>query len=234
MFFSEKAKRQKRLLRTAKQSAPYAYESFLEYAASLAAESPVTEVRKLGLKLLVIADTHGILQHDRRLSAFIERIGEYDLCLLLGDVDCCDIEYILELVPAEKILAVRGNHDCMDLTDLGIRDLHGKAFTCKGVRFVGFEGAFKYKKGIFPCYTQYQSLRVSRRLPRRADVLVTHDGALSATADKAHPGLVGITRYLADNRVQYHLHGHVHRSYDATYPCGTKEKSVYLWECIEI
>lgn len=235
MFFSKQTKKQKQLLRAAKQCAPYAYETYLPYAECLLTEAKPIQKKKLGLRLIVVADTHGVLEHDRRFGAFVQNVGEYDLCLLLGDVDYSDIEAVLESVPAEKILAVRGNHDCMNLAELGIRDLHGGAYTCKGVRFVGFEGAFKYKKGTFPCYTQAGSLSAVKRLPRRADVLLTHDAAMLGTAeDKAHPGLVGITRYLAENAVQWHLHGHVHRSYSATYPCGTQEKSVYLWECVEI
>ncbi len=235
MFFSRQTKKQKQLLRAAKRCAPYAYETYLPYAECLLTEAKPIQKKKLGLRLIVVADTHGMLGHDQRFGAFVQNVREYDLCLLLGDVDYSDIEAVLESVSAEKILAVRGNHDCMNLTELGIHDLHGRAYTCKGVRFVGFEGAFKYKKGTFPCYTQAGSLSAVKRLPRRADVLLTHDAAMLATAeDKAHPGLVGITRYLAENAVQWHLHGHVHRSYSATYPCGTREKSVYLWECVEI
>ena len=235
MVFSKQATEQKRLLREAKKSAPYAYEPFLEYARFLEnAAKPVSE-RKLGLRLIVIADTHGILEYEPRFSTFMESVGSYDLCLLLGDVDPGDLRAVLAVVPREKILAVRGNHDCMELAAFGIRDLHKKAYTYKGVRFVGFEGAFKYNKGTFPCYTQYGSAEAAKRLPRHADVLLTHDRALSHTGeDKAHPGLVGITQYLAENAVQWHLHGHVHRSYAGKYPNGTAEKSVYLWELVEI
>ncbi len=235
MIFFKQSKKQKQLLRAAKPCAPYAYEPFLPYAQSLIEEAKPIIKRKLGLRLIVVADTHGVLAHDLRFGAFVRNVGEYDLCLLLGDVDYSDIEAVLKVIPAEKILAVRGNHDCMDFSEFGIRDLHRKAYMHKGVRFVGFEGAFKYKKGTFPCYTQAGSLRAAKKLPRRADVLVTHDAAMLGTAeDKAHPGLVGITRYLAENAVQWHLHGHVHRSYSAVHLNGTTEKSVYLWECIEI
>lgn len=189
-----------------------------------------------GLKLVLVADTHGALLHDSCFAAFMQNVKEYDLCILLGDIDYCDIEKILEIVPKEKILALRGNHDTYDLKKaFGLSNLHRKSYVYKGIRFVGFEGAFKHNKSDAPTYTQEKSQRVAKRLPKRADVLLTHDGAYSVNAaDKAHMGLMGIAQYIQKNDVKLHIHGHFHKSYSSAYCNGTAEKCVYMIEYLEI
>lgn len=194
------------------------------------------EPRKLGLKLIMIADTHGSLVFgDLRLKDFLDAVGEYDLCLLLGDIRGVEMLQILEHVPREKILAVKGNHDTLSFCEeFGVRDLSGDVFTYKGVRFAGLDGSFRYKPEKFPSHTQYQSLALARAMPP-ADVLITHDVPLSdVERSPVHAGLIGISYYVYANRVPWHIHGHIHKSYQAQYDNGTNEKSVYLCECIEI
>jgi len=49
-------------------------------------KSPKTAApKKLGLKLLVISDTHGYLAFgEHRLPAYLDTVGAFDLCVLLG------------------------------------------------------------------------------------------------------------------------------------------------------
>lgn len=194
------------------------------------------EFKKLGLKLLVISDTHGYFAFgENRLPNYLDTIGEFDLCVLLGDVHPAEMPLILDCIPREKIIALKGNHDSFSIySDFGVRDIAGTDFEYKGVRFVGIDGSFKYKKEQFPSHTQYESLRDARCLPV-ADVLLTHDVMLSDfEREPAHAGLIGITYYIYEKKPFYHIHGHIHKSYWKQYENGTKEKSVYLCEYIEI
>ncbi len=192
--------------------------------------------KSLGLKLLVVSDTHGYLAFgDNRFPRFMDTVGEYDLCVLLGDILPEDMVRILDCIPKEEIIAVKGNHDSFSIySEFGVREISGESYECKGVRFAGLDGSFRYKNEEFPSHTQYESLAISRGLPQ-ADVLLTHDIMLKDFhSDPAHSGLIGITDYIYRNRVQWHFHGHIHKSYVKQYGNGTREKSVYLCECFEI
>lgn len=194
------------------------------------------EPQKLGLKLLVVSDTHGYLAFEKkRFPDYLDTVGAFDLCVLLGDIHPAEMPLILDCVPRDEIIAVKGNHDSFSLyRDFGVRDISGTVFAHKGVRFAGIDGSFRYKNECFPSHTQYDSLVIARNLPE-ADVLITHDIMLDDfRRDPAHAGLIGIADYVYRNSPQYHIHGHIHRSYEKQYDNGTKEKSVYLCECIGI
>lgn len=194
------------------------------------------ECKKLGLRLLVISDSHGYFAFgENRLPECLDTIGEFDLCVLLGDVHPAEMPRILDCIPREKIIALKGNHDTFSIySDFGVRDIAGTDFEYKGVRFVGIDGSFRYKTERFPSHTQHGSLQIAHRLPE-ADVLLTHDIMLSDFGrDPAHAGLIGITYYIYEKKPIYHLHGHIHKSYWKRYENGTNEKSIYLCEYIEI
>jgi len=209
------------------------YEAALDYIT--ANKTPVTP-KSLGLKLVVVADTHGYLAFgENRFAEFMDTVGDYDLCVLLGDHHAKDLKQILDCIPTEKIIAVKGNHDSFSLySEHGIKDISGSSYIYRGVRFAGIDGSFKYKNEAFPSYTQHQSLALGDRLPA-ADVLLTHDVALTDfNKDTAHLGLIGITHYVYKNGVQWHIHGHIHHSYEKRYDNGTTEKSVYLCEVVKL
>jgi len=191
---------------------------------------------RFGIKLLIIADTHGYLAFDKsRFPAFLDSAGDFDLCILLGDIHPAEMPIILDCIPKENIIALKGNHDPFDLYErFGIRDVSGRCFTYRGVRFAGLEGSFRYKTEPCPSFTQYESLVEADALPE-ADILLTHDIALcDFTRSPAHAGLIGISHYIYKHGVTWHFHGHIHQSYEKCYGNGTKEKSVYLCEIVEI
>ena len=195
-----------------------------------------TVQKKLGIKLVVISDTHGYLVFgENRLAKFLDGVGDFDLCVLLGDHHTGDLREILDCIPVEKIIAIKGNHDSFSqYREHGIRDISGSSYIYKGIRFAGIDGSFRYKNESFPSYTQYQSLALGHRLPS-AEVLLSHDVAFeSPVRDNAHLGLIGITHYIYKNSPRWHIHGHIHQSYEKEYDNGTKEKSVYLCECVEL
>ena len=192
--------------------------------------------KRLGIRLLVISDTHGYLAFDKaRLPNFLDRAGEFDLCVLLGDLHPSELAVILDCIPRERIIAVKGNHDSFSVySECGINDISGGSYEFNGVRFAGIDGSFRYKKEPFPSYTQYECLKMARKLPA-SDVLLTHDIMLSDfNRDPAHSGLIGISYYVYTNAPQWHIHGHIHKSYEKQYENGTKEKSVYLCEIVEL
>jgi len=201
-------------------------------------ESSATKVvnKRLGLKLVVISDTHGDLAFDNRFAKFMDSVQEYDLVVILGDIYVYELNKIVDIIPNEKIIALRGNHDSYDIYEkFGIRNINGQKFTYNGIDFVGIEGSFKYKKADFPSYTHYESLQLATMMPQKADVLLTHDCMFTESKyDIAHSGLAGITYYVLNNAVQWHIHGHIHKSYKKNYLNGTIEKSVYGCEYIEI
>ena len=234
-----------------KKEPPYGVDAFLKKAAAfdplevsryeewcrILRRDPKSAVRrKLGLKLLVLSDTHGYLAFgDNRLPRFLDTIGEFDLCVLLGDIHPLEMPILLDCIPKEEIIAIKGNHDEPTIySDFGVRDLSGKVFEHRGVRFAGIDGSFRYKSGDYPSHMQYESLRIADALPE-ADVLLTHDVPLERfDREPAHAGLIGITHYIYSTGVPWHLHGHIHRSYEREYENGTREKSVYQCEYVEI
>lgn len=225
-----------RFIKKAAKFEPFEIKKYEELFSYLNENMKVRESKKLGIRLLVISDTHGYLAFgENRFPNFLDTIGEFDLCILLGDVHPAEMPLILDCVPREKIIAVKGNHDSFSIySDFGIRDVAGTVFEYKGIRFAGIDGSFRYKNERFPSHTQYESLRMALVLPK-ADVLLTHDVMLNNfECEPAHSGLIGITYYIYKNLPCHHIHGHIHKSYERQYNNGTEEKSVYLCEYVEI
>lgn len=226
----------KKFLKKAREFTPTEIDTYRECLYFLLKNKAESTDKKFGLKLISITDTHGCLVFcEKLLTDILEKNPDYDLCVLLGDIHPKDMEVITTYIPREKIIGVVGNHDAYSLYDsFGVRDISGKPFKYKGVTFAGIEGCYHYKNGIYPSFTQYESLWLSHRLPK-ADILISHDRALDDfQRDTAHIGLIGITYYIYTNKAKWHLHGHIHDSYSREYENGVKEKSVYLCEYLEI
>jgi len=235
-LFQKKRFSQEDFLRKAEKFDPFEIQKYGELCAELERNAEKRETKHFGLRTVVLSDTHGYLAFgEHRFPKFLDAVGAFDLCILLGDHHPAELPLILDCVPAERIVAIRGNHDSFSQYDkMGIRDISGKSFTFGGVRFAGIDGSFRYKNESFPSYTQYESLMLSMALPD-ADVLLSHDGMLrDPSREPAHAGLVGINHYLYTRPVHLHLHGHVHKSYEGICETGVREKCVYLCERVEI
>ncbi len=223
-------------LRRAKKFSPFEVREYIPYAESLVDMAEPVNKRHLGLKLVLISDTHGYLTFgDRRLETFLDKVGEFDLCLILGDLDRGDLDRIVDCIPRERICCVPGNHDIKGIyKEYGIRNLEGRVIKYKGVKIAGIGGSFRYKEADFPSHTQYESIRLADSM-KAADILITHDISFNPQgARNGHEGLVGITKYICENRVQWHFHGHIHNPYTAEYPNGTRERSVLNLDYIEV
>lgn len=219
----------------AKKLNPFDIDSYTELVEIVENTDVRAEEKTFGKKLIVISDTHGYLDIEGAFEGFMQRVEEYDLCILLGDIYPYEIDKILEFIPAEKIIALLGNHDEADLYErYGIKNINGTVYEHDGVTFAGIEGSFRYKNEEFPSYTQYESLLISEELGK-ADILLSHDMMFTGKyRDRAHCGLAGVTSYVYKNAPVYHIHGHTHKPYEAVYKNGTKEKSIYHCRYIEI
>ena len=186
------------------------------------------------IKLILISDVHGSLMEDE-FKSFIDKHSNYDACILLGDYTFTDIEKILSCVDKNKLYGLLGNHDYDYLSEYNITNLNGNLININGVTLLGIEGSYKYKLSDFPSFTQQESIKFLNNLPK-VDILLSHDGKFDdrKSNDPAHQGLFGITYYLYKNKVSYHIHGHLHKSYKKDMLNGTKEISIYMYEYIEL
>lgn len=236
LFFKKNGFDLKRFMKKAEKYSQFESRGFEELVRYYESNAKKIVNKKLGIKLIVISDTHDDLAFDDRFAKFMDTVQEYDIVVILGDICACELSKIVDIIPVEKIIALRGNHDDFDIYEnFGIKNVNGQKFTYRGVDFIGIEGSFKYKKGEFPSYTHYESLNLAIKMWQKADVLLTHDCMFTESKyDVAHSGLVGITYYVFNNAVRWHIHGHIHKSYKNSYLNGTVEKSVYGCEYFEI
>ena len=161
------------------------------------------------LKLLIIADCHHLKEDE------IQKVKnlEYDICILLGDINGNYLDMILKYVPNEKIYGILGNHDEFGvLESRNIKNIHEKIITVKGIKILGFQGSSRYKTGEYPMFTQKESINLLKKC-EPADILVSHDAPFELyckSNDMAHCGLKGISKYLKKNKVFLNIHGHHH------------------------
>lgn len=162
------------------------------------------------LKMLVISDTHSTLVCNDVFKELVK--DDYDVCLLLGDLSCSDIEIIKKSITNKPIYGVVGNHDSWDLlSKYEIEDIHCKQVEVKGVKISGFGGALKYKPGNdYPCYSDKESYDLTKKIAK-SDIFISHDSPKKLYEKRgAKSGLIGITSYIVKNKVPLNIHGHHH------------------------
>lgn len=160
------------------------------------------------MNVLVVTDIHFAFSDEE--IAVIKQ-GDYDVCLVLGDISQNDLLLIKSLVSA-PLYGVCGNHDDFGLLDrVGIPNLHTTTVEVNGVVFGGLQGSFRYKKSSdFVMYSQSESLCSARSLPM-VDVLLCHDGPCGMYGkDGSRTGLKGIKWFLRKRKPSYCIHGHYH------------------------
>ena len=243
LFFSQKRFDLPRFIRRCRRFDPFELAKYGELVSYLKENAATVHPRPLGVKLIVISDTHGCLANDEAqyaaFAAFVSGIKAYDLCVLLGDITAPDLQKITALLDPEKMLGILGNHDAFDLyRQYGIRNLTaGRVYPLDGtdIRFGCIGGSFRYKDEAFPAYTQAESLQLAAAMEPPFDVLLSHDIAFDdPRRHPSHIGLAGNTYCVYHYAVPYHIHGHMHKTYEARYPNGTVEKCVYRWEFMKL
>lgn len=158
------------------------------------------------MKVLTVADIHYPFSEDE-LKALEIANDICDVCFLLGDIPCNDLEVVKGIVSLPKI-GVLGNHDDFDNLDrMGISDAHG-----------GICGSPRYNNEKRPFLTQDECFVVVAELLQQGacDVLISHSGPYNRKANDAHRGFKAINRYMRNARPYYVLHGHDHEEHGAT------------------
>lgn len=193
------------------------------------------------MKLLCCADLHNSFDLTHFETQTYDK--EPDLIVTLGDISVQDLRIIKRTADNLGIPAIGicGNHDePFALQSVGIDDLHGKVKTIDGVSFAGIGGSLRYKRSNYMFLTQQQSIDIAKSLPK-ADVLISHDKPYSGWffdkkaqyAKDPHAGLVGITKYIRQNKPKIHLYGHLHQRMTEEQH-GTTSMCVYGIQLIDI
>lgn len=147
----------KAFLKKAKKLNPFDVKPYEEMVCLCEENAQKACIKTFGLRLVVISDTHGDLAFGDVFLDFMKQVRRYDFVIILGDIYAEELMKITEIIPAERIVALRGNHDRFDVYDrFGIQNLNGRTCTYKNVRFAGIEGSFRYKNESFPSFTQYE------------------------------------------------------------------------------
>ena len=92
---------------------------------------------------------------------------------------------------------ILGNHDSFEtIDDLNIINMHSKIIKINELRFVGWQGSFKYKNNEYHSFTQKESIEFVNQLPI-AYVLISYDSPYKLYGENsANIGLKGISNYL--------------------------------------
>lgn len=192
------------------------------------------EMKKYGISILFITDTHNCLSN---LETYLKNIknSDYDICITLGDISGNDFDIIKKYVPTDKLYGIVGNHDSFDaLEQNGITNINGQVIECKGVKIAAIMGSNRYKHGDYGMLTQEESIALEQNM-KSADILVSHDKSyIYDRHDNVHDGLKGITDYIYRNHIPLHIHGHLHEEYEETLKNGTKSICLYQIKLLEI
>ena len=193
------------------------------------------------MKLLCCADLHNSFDLTHFETQTYDK--EPDIIVTLGDISVQDLRIIKRTADNLGIPAIGicGNHDePFALQSVGIDDLHGKVKTIDGVTFAGIGGSLRYKRSNYMFLTQQQSIDIAKSLPK-ADVLISHEKPYSGWffdkkaqyAKDPHAGLVGITKYIRQNKPKIHLYGNLHQRMTEEQH-GTTSMCVYGIQLIDI
>lgn len=192
------------------------------------------ELKKYGINILFITDTHNCLSDSEEYLKNINS-SNFDICITLGDISGKDFEIIKKYIPISKIYGIVGNHDSIDsLEKNGITNINGKVIECKGIRIAAIMGSNRYKNGNYGMLTQEECIELEQKM-KEADILVSHDKAfIFDRHDNVHDGLKGITDYIYRNHIPLHIHGHLHEEYEEILKNGTKSICLYQVKLLKV
>lgn len=173
------------------------------------------------MKILALSDIESPALWDYFEKSRLEGI---DLILSCGDLDPQYLSFLATFFHG-PVLYVHGNHDSSYGTTPpeGCICIDGNLFEYHGIRIVGLGGSMRYKPGPHQ-YTENQMLfRALKLWPVIArhhgfDLLVTHAPAFGQgdAPDPAHNGFRTFLSMMDRYQPSYHIHGHVHLSYNPT------------------
>lgn len=185
------------------------------------------------IKILVLADVHGELE---RLSDLINNIKErdFDIVLCPGDftdmfnipegysqMDVAELVLLKLLSLGKPLLCVPGNHDPYDILDIFEEynvNLHEKARTFKGLKFVGFGGAeTPFNTKFEPTEDEIRE-HLDRLVKGTKDisVLVTHNPPHNTKVDKTetgeHVGSKSVRVFIEKHQPVLAVSAHIHEA----------------------
>jgi Icc-related predicted phosphoesterase len=157
------------------------------------------------MRLLAVADAEPHIPLGR-----LVRHHQPDAVVLLGDLEPEWLDQLGRFGDL-PVMGVYGNHDDgRYLEARNTTDLHLQWADVGTMRFAGFQGCVRYKRGAPLQYTQAEASRLARRIPA-ADVLLSHApprGIHEEPDDRAHEGFDGLRDYIDRHRPAFVLHGH--------------------------
>ncbi len=161
-------------------------------------------------------------------------LGQAEVLLSCGDIANQVIIEASIAYECQVVFAVKGNHDPSDPFPCPIVDLHCKIQEYNGLRFVGFNGAWKYKpKGDF-LYEQWEVEDILSSIPT-VDIFLSHNSprGIHDQDDGVHLGFEGFNTYMNHAKPKLFVHGHQHINSE-TAISGRRVIGVYGWQVIDI
>lgn len=202
-------------------------------------ESQTQQCSKIenSISILVIADTHNNILHKDLIQFVKDNVDEADIVAYLGDISRSSLTQFVEIVGDKKTqIGVLGNHDEMDLYEnTSIISIHSNIHISGEIKIAGMEGSIKYKNLDYPAYTHQESLEIAKHIPS-ANILISHDVPYFSKSNipTNHKGMIGISKYIYDNRISINIHGHTHTNDCMLLPNGCCSIGVYLSSLIKI
>jgi len=160
------------------------------------------------MNLLIIAD-------DESLGPQIPDC-QVDVLVSCGDLPDELILKVASKCHCKEILAVKGNHDSSAAFPAPIRDLHLTVFSCRGLKFGGFCGSWKYKPRGNYLFENDEVERFLVGFPE-VDIFVTHNSPrlIHDREDDVHMGFAAFYQYIERAKPKLALHGHQHQNVES-------------------
>jgi predicted phosphodiesterase len=148
---------------------------------------------------------------DEEDLRFDEALAAADLLISCGDIPDPLILKAAGLARCKQIFAVKGNHDSSAAFPAPIVDLHLSVHSVGGLRFGGFNGAWRYKPRGHFLHEQSEVERSLNTFPA-VDVFVAHNSPrlIHERDEDIHVGFVAFNNYIQRTKPRIMFHGHQH------------------------
>lgn len=157
------------------------------------------------LHLILLSDIHS---PD---NFFMNEVNpqEFDLVLLLGDINEPTVDYILNQARFVRVYGIYGNHDPATIS--GMEALDGRILLVNGYKIGGISGGNEHCR----CVHSYSEKAIAKKLKRLGpvDILVAHVPPyfISKDEDRVHQGFKAFDDYILKHHPKYVFYGHLHQ-----------------------
>lgn len=156
------------------------------------------------MRILALSDTHGVIEIPE---------GNFDLVLLLGDIEYGELRKIDQMFSCPKV-GVLGNHDAPDyFNGTSIINVHSQVLDILGLKIAGFEGVPRYNKRTYLQYEEIDAFLFTTSIPK-VDIFIAHANPMwdtSVADNDPHRGFLAYADYIEQMQPKYFLHGHIHQ-----------------------